>query len=227
MTRRRFDHGGWSAAIAVLAIAWSSVPAHAAVLSGFVHTPNDGGSARSTANAYAGRANSLPGRHETRVGAVTDAVIYFEETPAGTLPENSDRGRTLAQRDQAFVPRVLAIPVGAAVDFPNMDPIFHNVFSVSPACHFDLGKYPKGRSRQVTFRKAGVVNVYCDIHSSMAAWIVVVAHPWFTRPAADGSFALPDVPPGSYRVVAWHPDLPTVTREVTIPAGGATVELRF
>lgn len=203
------------------------IPGLAAVLSGTVRPPTSSGTSVHSPNAYAGRASSLPGRHEVRKGTATDAVVYVSAVPPGADPHPSPAARTLAQRDQAFVPRVLPVAVGWKVDFPNFDPIFHNAFSVSPAKRFDLGKYAQGKSRQVTFDREGVVNVFCDIHSSMAAWILVLPHDAFAQPGADGAFRLPDLPPGRYELVVWHPDLPTIKRVVELPAGGATVEVRW
>ena len=127
-----------------------------------------------------------------------------------------------------FSPRVLAIQVGTTVEFPNRDPIYHNVFSVSPAKRFDLGKYAQGHSRRVRFDKPGLVNVYCDIHSDMAAWVYVVPHHVFAQASASGRFALPDVPAGHYTLVAWHPDHGEKTFEVDVPAkGDATVTVHL
>ncbi|HXJ71107.1 MAG TPA: carboxypeptidase regulatory-like domain-containing protein, partial [Verrucomicrobiae bacterium] len=119
-----------------------------------------------------------------------------------------------------FDPRVVVVPVGGTVDFPNLDPIYHNVFSVSPPRRFDLGKYPRGQSRSITFRKSGQVNVFCDIHSDMAGFILVVPDRHWTRPAADGSYSLPDLPAGRCRLRAWHPDFPARVFEVEVPASG-------
>jgi plastocyanin len=175
--------------------------------------------ATAAANPYPGRASSLPGSHATRHGGPDEAVVYVDRVPARA--DSAIRAATpkLAQKDQAFVPRVLAVATGGSVDFPNFDPIYHNVFSVSPVKRFDLGKYPRGQSRRVSFAQAGVVNVYCDIHSDMAAFIVVVPNRFFTQPGADGRYALPDLAPGRYTVRVWHPDQPEARHEVVVPQG--------
>jgi hypothetical protein len=109
-----------------------------------------------------------------------------------------------------------------------MDPIYHNVFSPSPLKRFDLGKYPRGESRAVTFNRPGVVNVFCDIHSDMEAFVLVLPHHAFTQPDADGRYALPALPPGHYVVRAWHPDLQEIRREVDVPeSGDLQVDLSF
>ena len=102
----------------------------------------------------------------------------------------------MEQKDKQFIPHVLAIQSGTDVVFPNFDPIYHNVFSLSPSRRFDLGKYPRGSSRTVNFPKPGLVNVYCDIHSNMEAFILVLPHHGFTRPRASGEFRLPDLGEG-------------------------------
>ena len=170
---------------------------------------------------YAGRASSMPGPHDMMTGRAEDAVIAIESVPAGA--DSSPRGPVprLAQKDQCFLPRVLAIAVGDAVDFPNLDPIFHNVFSLSPVRRFDLGKYPRGQSRRVVFPKVGLVNVFCDIHSNMAAYILVLPNRWYAQPDEAGAWKLPPLPAGSYSVRVWHPDLPEIHRTVTVPATGS------
>jgi plastocyanin len=165
------------------------------------------------------------------MGAYTDAIVYVDRVPAhaeSILAAKPAETPKLAQKDQSFVPRVLAIAVGTKVDFPNMDPIYHNVFSLSPAQRFDLGKYPRGSSRPVVFRKPGLVNVFCDIHSDMAAFVMVLPHHGFTRPNAGGEFTLPELPAGRYTVRAWHPDLGEQFTEVDVPASGSvSVKLEF
>lgn len=179
-------------------------------------------------SAYPGRADAMPGMHASPRGLVSDAVVYLDHVPADVesalaVPHPHPK---LAQKDQAFAPRVLPIAVGTAVDFPNLDPIYHNVFSLSPIKRFDLGKYPRGQFKTVVFNRTGLVNVFCDIHSDMEAFVLVLPHHAFTQPAADGSFTLPDVAPGHYTVHVWHPDLPEQTLSVDVPASGAvTVEI--
>ena len=171
---------------------------------------------------YAGQSGSMPGMHDVIRGLVTDAVIYVDHVPpaADSALAVQAPHPTLAQQNQSFVPRVLAIAVGTPVDFPNLDPIYHNVFSLSPARRFDLGKYPRGHFKTVVFDRAGLINVYCDIHSNMEAFVRVLPHHGFTRPAADGAFALPELPAGRYRLHVWHPDLREVSQSVEVPSSG-------
>jgi plastocyanin len=111
---------------------------------------------------------------------------------------------TLNQKGARFDPDLVIVPVGSTVEFPNSDPIFHNVFSLSKAQPFDLGYYPQGQRRSVKFNNPGVVQVYCHIHANMYAAIVVTASPWYQKPSPDGSFSFSDVPAGRYRLTAWH-----------------------
>jgi hypothetical protein len=127
-------------------------------------------------------------------------------------------------KGQTLRPRILVVPVGTTVEFPNQDSLFHNVFSVSPARPFDLGRYGRGKSKRVTFDKPGLVNVYCNLHPNMASYILVVPNRAFARPDSSGRFALPALPKGRYAVNVWHPDFPTVRREVTV-TGGESSEL--
>jgi plastocyanin len=159
-------------------------------------------------------------------------VVYVDHVPARAESALAAATTTtmprLAQRGQSFVPRVLAIAAGTRVDFPNQDPIYHNVFSLSPARRFDLGKYPRGSSRQVIFPKPGLVNVYCDIHKDMEAFVLVLPHHGFARPSASGDYKLPDLPAGSYLVRAWHPDLGERATTVNVPkTGDVTADLSF
>ena len=201
---------------------------------GRVVVPGVASQSTASSGRYLGQAASLPVTGTVERGAVTDAVVYVETVPTNFVVENPVRRVPgLEQKDQRFVPRVLAIQSGTTVEFPNRDPVYHNVFSVSPAKRFDLGKYVKGQSRSVRFDKSGLVQVFCDIHSDMAAFILVLPHHVFTSPSADGRFALPALPSGTYRVRAWHPDFGERERMVTLAPDAPhdqappPVEIRF
>lgn len=154
------------------------------------------------------------------------AVVYLDQAPRSAFEEPRPARAVMDQRNERFVPHVLPVMVGTIVDFPNSDSTYHNVFSLSRAQRFDLGRYAAGRTKSVRMDRPGVVRVFCDIHSHMNAFILVFAHPFFDVTDADGRFALPDVPPGSYTVVGWHEGEPRVTRQATVTAGAWTdVEL--
>ena len=123
---------------------------------------------------------------------------------------------SIEQRDRRFAPDLVVIPKGSAISFPNFDPIFHNVFSLSKVKSFDLGNYPDGQSRTVTFPSPGLVAVYCHLHSNMSATIVVAPNRWATKADGKGGFMLADVPAGTYSVVAWHKTAGTFRKTIVI-----------
>jgi len=144
------------------------------------------------------------------------AVLLEGGKPETAAPQKVE----IAQRNGRFEPDLVVIPVGSTVEFPNDDPIFHNVFSLSGAQPFDLGYYPKSQSRTVKFTHSGIVQVYCHIHANMYAAIVVTASPWYGRPASDGTFSWSNIPAGHYRLVAWHKIAGLFSTEVDIPESG-------
>ena len=151
-------------------------------------------------NAYAPRAVGQPA--PAAAPELRNVVVYLKDAAfAGPLPAMRAQIR---QEQESFSPRVVAITRGSTVEFPNFDPYFHNVFSLSGAATFDLGRYPDGQSRARQFTKPGIVKVYCHLHSQMSATVVVLDHPYFVTPDADGQFSLANVPPGDYTLVGWH-----------------------
>jgi hypothetical protein len=126
-------------------------------------------------------------------------VVYLE----GDLPSRPVVA-TLEQVNRRFSPDLVVVPAGSTISFPNRDAIFHNVFSLSKPKVFDLGNYPKDRTRSVTLPKQGIVYVNCHLHPNMSAVVVVTPNSWNTRADGSGHFLLEDVPPGRHTVVAWH-----------------------
>ncbi len=124
----------------------------------------------------------------------------------------------LNQQDRGFTPDLVVVPAGSTVSFPNLDPIFHNVFSLSKAKSFDLGNYPKDHTRTVTFSKPGIVIVGCHLHANMSAVIVVTPNRWSTTADAQGHFTLPAVPPGTYTIVAWHKSAGFFRKKIEVTA---------
>jgi plastocyanin len=156
-----------------------------------------------------------------KVTGVSNAVIYIED-----IQESSKGSATMKQEGKQFVPSVLVVQKGTNVSFPNLDAIFHNVFSVTPDHSFDLGSYQKGESKSVTMAKSGVVSVYCNMHPQMVGHVLVVPNGYFVRTGKDGFFKLQNVPAGRRRVVAWAPNSkPVVTEAEVSDAGVVTLEL--
>lgn len=152
-----------------------------------------------------------------------NVVVYLRDaTPQTLTPVRA----SIRQRDETFTPRVVAVTVGSEVEFPNDDPIYHNVFSLSRARSFNLGRYPRGESRRVRFDRPGVVKVFCEIHSHMSATVMVFDHPWFTIPDDAGRFELPALPPGDRQITAWHERLGDTTVRVRVESG-RTIETDF
>jgi plastocyanin len=155
------------------------------------------------------------------------SVVYLERAPRGAFGEPDERRVRMDQRNERFVPRVLAITVGSIVDFPNNDRTYHNVFSLSDVRSFDLGRYAAGRSKAVKFERPGVVRVFCDIHSHMSAFILVFAHRFFAVTDAEGRYRIDNVPPGAYTVSMWHEASVADARPVTVPDSGGEIEVHF
>ena len=154
-------------------------------------------------------------------------VVYLETAPAAALEAREPVRARMDQRNETFLPHVLAVDVGTVVDFPNNDTTYHNVFSLSKTRKFDLGRYAQGKSKPMRFERPGVVRVFCDIHSHMSAFILVFSHPYYAKAEADGKYRIDNVPPGTYTVAAWHEGETRETKTVTVPAQGGDVDLDF
>lgn len=159
------------------------------------------------------------GERPARGADVLQAVVYFE--PAADHGVSAPaKPFEIVTRNKEFLPRVLAVPRGSRVRFPNEDPILHNVFSVSGEGSFDLGLVPKGPGKERKFDRPGLVRVYCNVHHDMVAYVQVLDTPYFARPAADGSFVLSGLPPVPGRLTVWHEQAEPWTAEVTFPRRG-------
>lgn len=154
------------------------------------------------------------------------SVVYLEAAPRGAFERVEPRRAVMNQRHETFVPHVLAVTTGTVVEFPNGDSIYHNVFSLSKPRRFDLGRYAAGRSKSVRFDTPGIVRVFCDIHSHMNAFILVFSHPYFAVTDAEGRYSIDNVPPGTYRIIAWNEGTASEPRTVSV-AENATAEITF
>ncbi len=163
-----------------------------------------------------------------RSGVVLWLMPADEATRAAQAAAPPPPRARMLQRGKRFAPAVLVVRTGAAVDFPNLDPIFHNVFSLFEGKRFDLGLYESGSSRSVTFSVPGVNYIFCNIHPDMSAAVVSVETDHYTTTAAGGAFALAGVPPGRYRLHVWHdrfkPAQPSDDpRTISVPPGGLSL----
>ncbi len=159
---------------------------------------------------------------------LSDAVLYLE-APAAPTVATAGKPVTveIAITDKTYAPHVVVIPVGSTVRFPNHDPFNHNVFSVSEPNTFDLGLYGRGEAKDYTFQHSGLVRVYCNVHPRMVAYVLVMANRYYAQPATDGSFAITDVPAGSYRLHVWHERIPSEVVKDVSAAGGAATDLQI
>lgn len=205
----------------LLAVAQASA-LHAASLQGHVDVRLEAHAAAERPNPAAlgaGAALTPPDRRTS--------VVYLEVAPRAAFESLERPAAVLDQRDQAFVPFVLAITVGTSVSFPNSDNTFHNVFSLSKARRFDLGRYPRGQARSVRFERPGIVRVFCDIHANMNAFILVFAHPYFATTDLSGRYRIERVPPGEYSLSVWTDGRVRETRRVSVSDPNALVETDF
>ena len=148
---------------------------------------------------------------------VGHAVIWLETAqPVPTPPGRAD----MSTENKQFLPSVVVMTVGSTLTFPNHDPFNHNVFSLSDVGPFDLGLYGRGEGKTITFQKPGIVRVYCNVHAQMSGFVLVRDNPYFAQPAADGSFSIPNVPPGEYIVHAWHERAKEYSRDLRVPPNG-------
>ncbi len=150
-------------------------------------------------------------------------VIYLEgQIPAAASSSSPAPAEQVQQLDRRFTPDLVVVPVGGAVSFPNMDPIFHNIYSLSKPKAFDLGSYDKGETRRVSFQKPGIEEIYCHLHPNMAATIVVTPNRYYARPDRTGKYSISDVPPGQYTLVAWHKTAGFYRKTIVVEKGHDT-----
>lgn len=195
-----------------------SVLAAGATVSGVVSSLSNG-KAKPRIERYPSRS----GNSSARLGeADASAVVYLVSSKASEYDPPEEHPQMI-QRDQDFHPSVMAILVGTTVDFPNLDPVYHNVFSYSKSRKFDLGRYPKGKSKSVTFDNPGLIKVFCEIHPSMRAHILVLDQPYFAVTKPDGSYRIDAVPPGEYTLRVWQENAPEFEQKVTVAEGDSLV----
>jgi plastocyanin len=162
---------------------------------------------------------------------VCDAVIYLDDVPEKVereLAEKQEDRPIIGQFEASFIPRVTAVVAGTTIRFENQDRIYHNVFSVSPANKFDVGKLAPRNAAEVRFEKPGVVQLYNDLEPGMSGFVLVLANHAFVQPDSTGAWSFEKLPKGRYRVKVWHPTLGTLSRTVEAPRrGDVTLALKY
>ncbi|HEV2845951.1 MAG TPA: hypothetical protein VG477_13945 [Thermoanaerobaculia bacterium] len=156
------------------------------------------------------------GKGPARGSDVRQAVVYYEPEDAPTV-RTGGRPFEMVTRKKEFSPRVLVVPKGSRVRFPNEDPILHNVFSVSAPNQFDLGLYRKGPGKETRLDSPGLVRVYCNIHHDMVAYVLVLGSPYHAAPNANGEFVLTGLPRGKGKLTVWHEQAEPWTVELELP----------
>ena len=162
-------------------------------------------------------------------GDRSSAEVVVWLTPKQPLPLPAPAsGAMLVQKNKSFSPHVLAVMQGTEVEFPNRDPFFHNVFSIYQGKPFDLGLYESGSSKRIKFVRPGVSYIFCNIHPEMSAAVVVLTTQYFAMTAADGSYSIPHVRPGSYRLQVWYElasetELASAAQELVVKSGETSV----
>jgi plastocyanin len=215
---------GFLLVAAVLALAPSANGRANGTIRGRINLEGSGPSLRARPNVA-----DLGIRETHGIGADQQrSVVYLETAPRGAFEDRGELRALMDQRNETFVPHVLAIMAGTTVDFLNSDRTYHNVFSLSRIRPFDLGRYPTGKSKSVRFDRPGIVRVFCDIHSHMSAFILVFGHRFYDVAQADGRFRIENVPPGTYVLAVWNEVLTREsTHRVTVPETGGEVELNL
>jgi plastocyanin len=162
-----------------------------------------------------------------------DILVYLTNAPT-VSPDLSAAKVVMDQRDLTFLPHVLPILVGTTVQFPNHDKVDHSVFSLSRTKQFSFGSYKPGEVKTELFDNPGIVELRCDIHAEMAAYILVMKNPYWALTDHEGHFEIPDsdamkhlgipkindLPPGEYFLKTWHEKLKSERIAVTVGKDG-------
>ena len=158
---------------------------------------------------------------------IRNAVVWLKSVPPGATRQTSSAPVPLDQKQCAFTPRVIVVPVGGTVDFLNNDRLLHNIHSQSKGNPTFNRTQPKGRAIPITFSKPEIIRIDCDLHPWMRSWVVVAEHPFYAVTGASGEFALGSLPPGPYTLTVWQETLGMVTKEVTLGEADASVVIEM
>ena len=161
---------------------------------------------------------------------LSSAVVFLESREARAAVKPA-AGVEIVQIERQFAPQVTVVPVGTAVSFPNRDSVRHHVYSFSPVKKLEIKLYVGTPAAPVVFDRPGIAVLGCNIHDNMTAWVVVVETPWYGQSGADGRVAWPQVPPGTYRLLTWHPSLapgaPAAEQALKVEAGALLVAVKL
>lgn len=182
---------------------------------------SDKNTARKVAQRYSGKHINSAKKLEP-----LPAIITLLGPVKGHPPSKPLQNAKIIQKNFQFEPQLLVVPINSKVEFPNMDTEFHNVFSYSKIKRFDLGRYHKGESKGVIFKKPGVGKIYCEIHEWMRAAIIVVENPFYAVADSEGNYEIKNIPPGTYEFLIWKIDHKKHISEIVISEKGIN-EINF
>ena len=213
-----------SASVILLTAFLAAATSQAGTITGLVRAQGKEGAEEDVAN---GKYESRKFKFAERINyaELHDFVVSIDQPPdqkpkPPAQPVQVITTKRVSQKGAMFSPHVLPVVVGTTVEWPNNDEIFHNVFSISDAKQFDLGLYQKPEIKRVVFDKPGRVDVFCSIHTTMNCIVLVLETPHFAATDDKGRYSIANVPPGTYRLKAWHERLPSQMKEVIVPESG-------
>lgn len=165
--------------------------------------------------------------HSKNEAGNADVVVWLTST-RGKISVSPGVTARLLQKNKQFTPHLVAVIVGTAIEFPNQDPFFHDVFSIYHGEPFDLGLYESGAMRKVRFSQPGVSYIFCNIHPQMSAVVIALSTPYFTTSERDGTFLIRHMPPGRYKIAVWYElasesELTSLSREIELAPGDNTI----
>ncbi|MDB6125384.1 MAG: hypothetical protein JWQ71_4377 [Pedosphaera sp.] len=208
-----------------------ALPVVAGTISGKVRAEGKAG-ADQDANCGKYDSRALKFAEKVNYDEMRDFVVYIEgpvgtnklvvpDKPVQVITKKKDSiNKEVKQKGAMFSPHILPIVVGTTVEWPNNDEIYHNVFSYSEAKPFDLGLYKSGESKSIIFDVKGRVDVFCSIHSTMGCVVMVLENPYYATTNDKNLYSISNVPPGTYKLKAWHERLPSQIKEITVPENG-------
>lgn len=195
----------------------------------FSLTSATGHSVKATAEVkVTARVELLNSRVKARNGKIdASGVVVWLESIDGDSLRGPRTPQKILQIGKLFKPHVMAVERGTEVYFPNLDPFFHNVFSLYEGKRFDLGLYASGETRPVTFNRVGISYIFCNIHPKMSAIVITLPTPYFGVSDVEGAVTINNVPEGHYQLKVWHErtgdeELAAQSRAVRVAAGAAT-----